>query len=673
VVTHCAELPPVIADPGQLEQVLMNLAVNGRDAMPGGGRLTIETSSVDLDKEGASLRGLKPGPYVALAVTDTGVGMDTETCGKIFEPFFSTKDASKVTGLGLSIVHGIISQAGGAIAVYSEPGRGTAFWVHLPVQTERVEARESPHVTGPKTLPPSTILVIDDQVDVRSVSCRILREAGCRVLEAGTCAEARHKCATHEGPIDVVISDVVLPDGAGDRLVIQLRALRPGLKHVLMSGYPAGALSGLGATPPDLLVKPFSPSDLRGAVLRVLGQDAAAMAAPAGQSQEWLPRARVLLADDDEVFRRALARALRSEGFEVLDVATGRQAIDAREAKPFDVVLGDVNMPDGTGMELLRRIRRIDLDVPVILISGEPDVKSAAEAVEYGAFRYLTKPLDVAALYKTVEHAARVHRLAQLRREAMSVTGASPAAGAADRAGLEVRFDQAIERLWIALQPIVLARSGALYGVEALVRSDEPSMSTAPSLLGAASQLGRLTQLGRQVRRLATESLSTRVDNALVFVNLHPDDLLDVDLIDPSSPLTSLATRVVLEITERAALHSHHGVAERVEKLRKLGFRLAVDDIGAGYSGLTSFAELSPEIVKLDMPLVRDIHLSTLKQRTVAALCRLCNDVGTMVVAEGVETHDESECLVGLGCDLLQGYLIGRPVRGKPSEPANSK
>jgi PAS domain S-box-containing protein len=668
VVTQCPEVPPVIADRGQLEQVLMNLAVNARDAMPSGGRLMIETSSVVLDDEGAAMRGLEPGPHVALAVTDTGVGMDAETRRKVFEPFFSTKDASKGTGLGLSIVHGIVSQAGGAIAVYSEPGHGTAFWVHLPVATERVEPRTVVQVTAPRTLPPLTILVVDDQPDVRAVSSRILREAGCHVLEAATCDEARRICASHDGSIEVAIADVVLSDGRGDTLVEQLAELRPGLKRILMSGYPAGTLSELGGTPPDLVVKPFSPADLRVAVLRVVGDEASAVAsAPARRSHETIARTRVLLADDDEIMRRALVRGLRSHGYEVVDVATGRAAIEAYEAKPFDVVLSDVNMPDGTGIELLRGIRRVDLDVPVVLMSGAPDVKTAVDAVEYGAFRFLTKPLDVAALCKSVEHAARVHRLARLRRDAMAVSGAGQGAGAAaDRVGLEVRFDLAIERLWLAFQPIVDARSGVLYGLEALVRSDEPSMASPLVLLDAASQLGRLTQLGRKIRSLAAASFGAHGDDALLFVNLHPEDLLDIDLIDATSALTPLAPRVVLEVTERAALHSLHGIADRVAKLRTLGFRIAVDDIGAGYSGLTSFTELTPEIVKLDMMLVRDIHLSALKQRTVAALCTLCHEFGGLVVGEGVETLDERDCLVTLGCDLLQGYLIGRPARLTP-------
>jgi EAL domain-containing protein (putative c-di-GMP-specific phosphodiesterase class I) len=230
-----------------------------------------------------------------------------------------------------------------------------------------------------------------------------------------------------------------------------------------------------------------------------------------------------------------------------------------------------------------------------------------------------------------------------------------------DRAGMEVRFDQAVAGLSMVYQPIVEARSGALVGVEALMRSNEPSLPSPRAVLDAATQLGRLPQIGRRIRSLVAHQLAAWTDGTLLFVNLHPEDLMDVDLIADSSPLTRVASRVVLEITERASLVTSAALSERIARLRKLGFRIAIDDIGAGYSGLTSFTELSPEIVKIDMSLVRDVHLSALKQRTIAAICKLCHEVGCTVVAEGVETVDERECLTALGCDLLQGYLIARP------------
>jgi EAL domain-containing protein (putative c-di-GMP-specific phosphodiesterase class I) len=295
----------------------------------------------------------------------------------------------------------------------------------------------------------------------------------------------------------------------------------------------------------------------------------------------------------------------------------------------------------------------------VILITGVPDIASAARAVEYGAFRYMTKPVEADVLERSVRRAARAHAMARLRRDALAISGAH--ASAADRAGLEVRFDQALEGAHMAFQPIVEASSGAAFGIEALLRSSEPSMATPQVLLQAAEQLGRLPLLGRRVRGLCAAAVGSLPEHLTMFVNLHPADLDDAHLVDPASPLTAVAGRVVLEVTERDSLDGGERLERRLARLRELGFRLAVDDIGAGYSGLRSFTDLQPEFVKIDVALVRDVDQSELKQRTIAALCRLCHDIGCAVVGEGVETQDERQTLVDLGCDLIQGYLIARP------------
>jgi len=653
VVSHRTEGALVVADPGQLEQVLMNLAVNARDAMPTGGRMTVETTTEDLDPDQAVALGVKAGRFVVLAVTDTGVGMDAQTQARIFDP---------ATGLGLSIVHGIVTQTGGCVSAYSELGHGTTFRVRLPLSTETVVVGESAVETS-RVLRALTILVVDDQREVRGVAARVLRDAGCEVVEAATAEQACRICVTHERAIDVAVLDVVLPDGRGDQLVHQLRELRPSIKVVMMSGYPAGALSPIGATPPELLAKPFTPSTLRAAVTRVVRADAPrSMTMPLVHDAKDRPR--VLVVDDDDDCRKAMGRILRKLDLEVVEVDNGRSAMAELEAKSFDVVLSDVNMPGGGGLELMRAIRGIDLEVPIVLMTGAPDVTSATTAIEYSAFRYLTKPIDTDALGKAIHHAIRVHALARIRREAFAVSGAQ--ARAADRADLEVQFGSALDQLWIAFQPIFNAKTGALYGVEALARSGDASMSSPMKLFDAATELARLPQLGRKVRALSAAGFAERRDDLVLFVNLYPEDLSDMELVAESSPLTKIASRVVLEVTERTSLGNSPELSARLARLRKLGFRLAVDDIGAGYSGLTSFTELVPEVVKIDMSLVRDIDKSPLKQRIVATLCRLCREVGCLVVGEGVETADERDCLVRLGCDLLQGYLLGRPERTLP-------
>jgi EAL domain-containing protein (putative c-di-GMP-specific phosphodiesterase class I) len=511
-----------------------------------------------------------------------------------------------------------------------------------------------------RKLNPVTVLFVDARRELRSIAARVLEASGCTVVTAETCAEARDACVTYDGGIDVVVVDAALSDGRGDMLVRVVRELRPKAAVILMSGFSTGALQPSADAPAAVLVKPFTPATLREVIARVTSDT------PAVRCSEPSLQSRVLVVDDDPALRKMLARLLKRAAFEVVDVDSGRGALAALTAQSFDVIVSDIHMPDGDGLELLRAVRRVDLDIPVILMSGKPDVESAATALEFGAFRYLTKPLSADAVERIVRDAARAYALAQIRRKAMTLAGGGEP-GAADRAGLEVRFDQAIEKLWMAFQPIVQARSGALFGVEALMRSREPSIPSPPALLDAATQLKRLPALGRRTRTLAGTAILARGDIPSLFMNLHPGDLLDIDLIDESSPLTQIASRVILEVTEREALLTTPALISRLERLRELGFRLAVDDIGAGYSGLTSFTDLTPEIVKLDMALVRSIHASTVKQRTVSALCRLCHEMGTLVVGEGVEVADERDCLLDIGCDLLQGYLIAKPSSELPA------
>ncbi len=370
----------------------------------------------------------------------------------------------------------------------------------------------------------------------------------------------------------------------------------------------------------------------------------------------------VLLVDDDPLALRAMERTLRPS-FEVFAYDTGEEAIEHVSRGGVAAVVSDITMPGQSGLELLRSIRRYDADLPVILITGAPTLETATQAIEYGVFRYLSKPFDREQLCSTVQNATRLYRLARMKREALELRGTP---GASDRVGLEVSFRRALETLWVAFQPIVSASSRSIFGYEALMRSADAALPGPTHLLEAAERLGALDDLGRLIRRRAVEPLLSAPPDTLLFVNLHPKDLLDPDLTDPEAPLTRVASRVILEVTERASLSGLDDVHERVAKLRTLGYRVAVDDLGAGYAGLTSFALLEPEIVKIDMALTRDIDRSPVKQKLVASLTGLCREMNLVIVTEGVETAAERDTLVGLGCDLLQGYLFAKPGRAFP-------
>ena len=252
----------IYADPSQLQQILMNLAVNARDAMPKGGKLTLSTANAFLDVAYAAAHaGVVPGRYVLLAVTDSGSGMDAETQARIFEPFFTTKGPGKGTGLGLSTVYGIVQQSNGHVWVYSEPGHGTTFKVYLP-RVDAAPVHESNRAPAMTVRPRSqTVLVVEDNDPVRVMLGRILRGAGYNVLEASHPDRAREICAQPAVSIQVLLSDVVMPNMNGVELVNELRTKRPELRIVLMSGYSGAAMTSHGQIPADVafLEKPFTP------------------------------------------------------------------------------------------------------------------------------------------------------------------------------------------------------------------------------------------------------------------------------------------------------------------------------------------------------------------------------------------------------------------------------
>jgi PAS domain S-box-containing protein len=266
------ELGRVLADPGQIEQVLMNLAVNARDAMPEGGKLTIETGNVELDESYANSHpDVQPGPHVMLAVSDSGYGMDEQTRKMIFEPFFTTKKKGKGTGLGLSTVHGIVKQSGGNILAYSEPGRGATFKVYL----RRVEDT----VTAPKTKDfvgalhgTETVLVVEDDEAVRALAVSILRRCGYTVLKAGDGEEAQYVSEKHPDRIHLVLTDVVMPGASGNKVARSLTAHRPEIKVLYMSGYTDNAIARHGVLEDGakFIEKPFTPTNLSMKVREVL-------------------------------------------------------------------------------------------------------------------------------------------------------------------------------------------------------------------------------------------------------------------------------------------------------------------------------------------------------------------------------------------------------------------
>jgi PAS domain S-box-containing protein len=349
VQTLAPDLGLTLADPGQLEQVLMNLVVNARDAMPEGGKLTIETSNVEIDEEYAARHvAVTPGSYVQIAVTDTGSGMDEQTRARIFEPFFTTKPKGKGTGLGLSTVYGIVKQSGGNVWVYSELGQGTTFKVYLPRELSATTATAiKPSAIPRRVTGTETILVVEDEEALRKVAKRSLEAAGYRVLTAAAGDDALLVSAQHAGDIQLLLTDVVMPRMSGRVLAQELAKTRPTLKIVYMSGYTDNAIvhHGVLDAGTHFLAKPFTSAALTEKVREVLDEGTTRVA---GERE---PAAK----DDAEVKKQPLDKdALRGLPEELLGKL--RRAVTAARYDEIALLIETIRLTEPEVAAGLRRM-----------------------------------------------------------------------------------------------------------------------------------------------------------------------------------------------------------------------------------------------------------------------------------------------------------------------------
>jgi PAS domain S-box-containing protein len=317
----------------------------------------------------------------------------------------------------------------------------------------------------------------------------------------------------------------------------------------------------------------------------------------------------------------------------------------------------------GQGREVNVGTRVVEIGAQRLAISAgtpAPELAGPVQNTLAGAPQFPGAPQDVLEL---ASRAGRPSLNPALERQALDLAG--PAADPlGNRDGLEVHFDRALDSLWIALQPIVSWRQRAVFGYEALVRSDEPALLGPSDLFAAAERLGRLNDLGRSIRERVARIAPLAPTGCRIFVNVHSHDFGDVDLFSPWAPLTAIAPSVVLEVTQCSSPDWVERLEGRLQKLRRLGFQIAIDDMGSGHTGLSAFSQVEPEIVKLDMSLVRGIDTSSRKRSVVRSMLELAGrDLGMLAICEGVETAAERDTLGALGADLLQGYLFAKPSR----------
>ena len=379
------DLGYVLADPGQLHQVLMNLAINARDAMPSGGTLHIETANVQVaDAEAHS----EPANCVRLKLTDTGVGMTKEVLSHIFEPFFTTKKVGQGTGLGLATVYGIVKQFGGTIRATSEVGQGTTFEIDLP-RVEPVEAQPAESVPAETALHGTeTILVVEDQEQLRTMVGRILRGHGYKVKEAANAGEAFVYAEQYRGTIDLLLTDLVMPGMSGHELAMRLKQLRPDMEIVFMSGYNERAIPEESIVGTAFLAKPFSAKALAVKVREVLDQARAA--------------ATILVADDEPRVRAVLRKILTAVGYRVLEAANGKEAVEQIEACKVDLLITDLAMPEQEGIETIRILHRARPNLKIIAMSGQFAGPLLEAAEKFGARASIAKPIDRETLLETV-------------------------------------------------------------------------------------------------------------------------------------------------------------------------------------------------------------------------------------------------------------------------------
>lgn len=376
---------------------------------------------------------------------------------------------------------------------------------------------------------------------------------------------------------------------------------------------------------------------------------------------------RVLVVEDEPELARAYVRILKMAGLGVeiaLDAETGLKRLQSEE---FDALVTDVALPSADGLDLVRMLRAHLPDLPVVLMTAQPTLDTAIRSLEMGAFRYLVKPVEPANLSDVVCKAVRLGREARSQRLALEELERSQERISHHDALLGT-FACALEKLFMVAQPVVAYGQRRIVAYEALVRSADPAMPHPGALFDAADRLDAHHTLGRAIRRAIARDIAPGLpEGTAAFINIHPSDLLDDTLYDPNGPLACLAGRAVFELTERGSIDKVPELNARVRRLRELGFKIAIDDLGAGYAGLTTFACIEPEVAKLDMSLVRNVHREPTKRRLIQSMGSFCADMGIQLVCEGVETTEERDALVQLGCDLHQGYLYAKPAKPFPT------
>jgi CheY-like chemotaxis protein len=396
-----------LADPNQVENAVLNLAINARDAMPGGGKLTLEVANAHLDDAYAALHTeVTPGQYVMLAVSDTGTGMTPEVMNRVFEPFFTTKPEGKGTGLGLAQAYGFVKQTGGHIKIYSEVGEGTTVKIYLP-RTRR--AQDALDLTGqqPALGGSERILVVEDDEGVRAAVVDMLTDLGYRIQRAEN-AEAALKLLENGAAVDLLFTDVVMPGAISTReMARRAQEMHPGIRILYTSGYTQNAIVHNGRLDDDafLLSKPYRKDELARKLRSVFAGTARGplQAEPPLIAPPAERRGKILVVEDVMLIRMATVDMVEQIGFQATEAGDGAEALAILQKDPdIEILLTDLGLPGMNGRQLVEEARRLRPDLKVIIASGY-STESAAGGRPQGDVKHLTKPFDLGQLRRALE------------------------------------------------------------------------------------------------------------------------------------------------------------------------------------------------------------------------------------------------------------------------------
>ncbi len=636
------ELPPgplfVPADIETFQQIVLHLAAHACDATPGGGDVEI---SARVFPERLSLRLYRR--------------VDPSWPGVV------TTEKNHETALWAARV--LAERDGGEVAVVSDADGGTSLSLTLPLVAVPEGDLHIDADSWSNVRVDGTCLVVDHNPALASAYARALARVGLDVTGAQSRATAQRHIDRLGDSLGYLVTALKLDGESGVSIVEHVQQVAPRAKAVIVSGYVAADV----ALPAEatILWKPFSLDTLVRAMFLSDGSkepappSSPAVVVPPAQSLEASPEARVLLLNQDDEVREGMASVLLGKNLEVVEATSVEIALDSVQRESFDVLLVEVRPPESAALAVVESARRRDPEVSALLLSAESSQKITRLAIQHRAAGFLGMPVSAEDLWDEVERVLDSARVGRLQRKLMRI---SPEAMTFLDDVPESRrlLEESLAELYVVYQPIVRAFDSGVYAYEALVRS-RGSLGNPARLIAAAEALGRMDDLGRAIRARIAKDLEEAPERTEdIFVNLHPTEF-DSRLVASDEPLLSHASRVVFEVTERAQLRSEEETRRTLDAMRAVGFRIALDDLGEGYAGLTWISKLGPDVIKLDMTLVRDVHVSPIKRDIITAVVGLCRRSGTLVVAEGVETEEEGATVRALGCNLLQGYFFARP------------